>query len=310
MDSSSNNRQPAPALLPASPRIRMHARHARTILALTKPRITLASVMTVAAGYAAAGGVADPGFLHLLGGAALAAAGSLALNQWWERDTDPMMARTRGRPLPQGRLTPAAALAASALWSAAGLAWLALACGTMAAWLGAAIILIYGCLYTPLKRHSRFATEVGAISGALPPLLGAAAAGQPWAPGAWTLAGILLFWQMPHFYAIGWLHRHDYRAAGLPLQPALDHDGRQTATFALSYAMATAAAAIIPWAMGWCGPLYGAVAAAAMGWLLWRAIRWRSARNRDVEARRLFRATLLVLPPVMLALAVEGAARG
>jgi protoheme IX farnesyltransferase len=279
---------------------------AADVLALTKPRIAVASVLTVVGGYVAASGAADAGLAHTAGGSFLAAAGSLAYNQWWERDSDLLMARTSGRPLPQGRMRASTALAWGLGFSIAGLIWLYLACGTLASLIGAAIIIIYGFIYTPMKRLSRRATEIGAVSGALPPLLGAAAAGQPESIAAWTLAGILLFWQMPHFYAIGWIHRADYRAAGLPLQPTRDPDGKQTASLAVLHVLATAVVAIWPLVCGHFGWVYGLTAGVTMAWLIWRAIRWRLAVDRNFEARRLFRATLFTLPPLMFALMIEG----
>src|SRR5207302_2023285 len=128
-----------------------------------------------------------------------------------------------------------------------------------AAVIAAATILIYGVVYTPLKRRSRWATEVGAVSGALPALLGNAAAGHLGARSGVVLTLILLCWQMPHFFAIGWRHRGDYRAAGFRLLPAVDASGARTAAWSLAYTLALVIVSLVPWVQGWLGPCYGAV---------------------------------------------------
>jgi len=167
------------------------------------------------------------------------------------------MQRTRARPLPQGNLTPPEALAWSAGFSVSGVALLGLFVNPAAATLAAATILVYGVVYTPLKRRTRWATEIGAVSGALPALLGNAAAGDLAARPGIALTAILLLWQMPHFFAIGWRHRDDYRAAGFPLLPAVDPDGRRTAAWSLGYSVALLIVSLVPWALGWFGPIYG-----------------------------------------------------
>jgi len=157
-----------------------------------------------------------------------------------------------------------------------------------------------------MKRWTRWATEAGAIPGAMPPLLGAAAAGDPVNAGAWVLAGILLFWQMPHFYGIGWTCREDYRMAGFPLLPAVDTDGRRTASWAMGYAWLLAAVSLLPWAMGWLGPVYGFTALAGSLFLLRKSWNFRrSGICRERAARQLFVGTILYLPPVMAALMLD-----
>ena len=280
---------------------------ARALIALTKPRVAFASVLTALAGYAAtpgAGGLTDN--LTLLAGAGLAAGGTLAFNQWWERETDPLMARTRSRPLCLGLITPGLALRWSILLSVTGVALLAVAFNMATAAVAGAIIVIYGFIYTPMKRVTRWATEVGSLSGALPPRLGSAAAGDFWSVPAWILAIVLLFWQMPHFYAISWIYRADYRAAGLPLLPATDETGRRTAAWTMGYTAALAVVLVAPWPLGWTGPLFGLTGTTCAAVLLVMA--WPFLRHPDaVTARRLFRSTLITLMPLMLAIVLDRA---
>ena len=239
-------------------------------------------------------------------GIALSAGGALSLNQWWERKTDAMMRRTAGRPLPQGRVSPGLALAWSLCLSAGGVVSLHGFANGAAASLALATIVIYGLVYTPLKRRTRWATEIGSLSGALPPLLGAAAAGDPWSRPAWVLAAVILFWQMPHFFAVGWMYREDYRAAGFPLLPAVDGSGEATAKWSLAHSVMLCAVSVASWALGLAGPVFGvasAIGGTAMLWASWRF--WRRAGDRDREGRRLFFTTILYLPPVMVALVVD-----
>jgi len=294
----------------ASPRTADYVRSAwpatlGALLALTKPQLAFMTVLTAMVAY----GTARPeaGFaLATLLGTTLAATGALSLNQWWERRADARMQRTRGRPLPQARVTPATALAWSLALSIAGVGLLATLVNPAAAAVAALTILIYGLVYTPLKRRTRWATELGAISGALPPLLGNAAAGDLWAAPGTGLAVLLLFWQMPHFFAIGWRHRADYRAAGFKLLPAIDATGRRTAAWSLCYAALLLPVSLAPWALGYLGALYGVPSALAGGAFLWRAWQFAAAPgDREIAARRLFFASIVYLPVVIIALAFD-----
>jgi protoheme IX farnesyltransferase len=274
------------------------------VFALTKPRLAAMSVLTTMTAYATAWPVAGPTLTTLVG-TALAAAGALSLNQWWERRLDALMVRTRGRPLPSASLRAGEALAWSVGFSIGGAVVLANFVNFTAAALAAATILIYGVVYTPLKRRTRWATEVGSLSGALPALLGNAAAGDISARPGLVLAAILLLWQMPHFFAIGWRHRADYRAAGFPLLPAVDVTGSRTAAWSLGYTMALVVVSLTPWALSWLGPIYGVTTALANAWFLHRAWRFVVDPNRDRAARRLFLASIFYLPLVMGALIGE-----
>lgn len=277
------------------------------LLALTKPQLALMSVITSMVAYGAARPMAGAaGALVTFAGTSLAAGGALSLNQWWERRADAQMRRTRNRPLPQGRLHPGAALAWSLTLSAAGVGVLAVRVNLPAAAVATLTILAYGLVYTPLKRRTRWATELGAVSGALPPLLGNAAAGDLWAAPGVALAGFLLFWQMPHFFAIGWRHRADYRNAGFKLLPAVDATGRQTARWSLLYSALLLPVSLAPWALGYLGAIYGVTVALAGGAFLLCAWQFAAATpDRDPAARRLFLASILFLPLVLAALAVD-----
>lgn len=300
MDSALNN--PAAGEERPLSSVETIARFSRALLDLAKPKIAIASVITAVATYiAAAENIRLSGIMALLLACGMAAGGSLAFNQWWERDSDPLMRRTRSRPLPQNIISPAGALIWSLVLSLAGFLWLWGAFGTRAASLGLATILIYAGIYTPMKRHSSWATEVGSISGALPPLIGAAAAGHLASPAAWLLAAALFFWQMPHFYAIGWIHRDDYRAAALPLLPASDPDGRRTALWMLAYSAMLVLLILLPWSAGLITGISGAIALTGSLWILIRAWKFHAATDdRIPAARRLFRATLFALPAILI----------
>lgn len=297
---------PTPILAPAAPlsSSKSWSAHAAAVYALTKPRLAAMSVLTTLVAYATARPAVSTLPATILG-TVLSAAGALALNQWWEREADARMARTRGRPLPRAQLTPRCALGWSMAFSVGGVATLAAGVNVTAAALAAATIVIYGLIYTPLKRRTRWATEVGSLSGALPALLGNAAAGDLGARPGLVLTSILLLWQMPHFFAIGWRHRRDYQAAGFPLRPAVDPTGRNTAVWSFGYTVLLAPVSLLPWIAGWLGVVYGVSAALAGGWLLWHAGRFLFTADRDDAARGLFRATLAYLPFVLGALLID-----
>jgi protoheme IX farnesyltransferase len=279
----------------------------RAWVALGKPRLAGISMLTTLVAYATARPGARPGeALLLLAGTTCAAAGALSLNQWSEREADALMRRTRSRPLPAGEVAPGAALAFSVILSLTGATALAVGVNATTALLAAATILIYGFAYTPLKRHTRWATEIGAVSGALPALMGNAAAADLAAAPGLVLALLLWFWQMPHFFALGWRHRADYRAAGFRLLPAVDHDGARTGAWSAAYAVALLGASLVPWALGSLGPIYGLSAALGGGVFLRAAWRFaiRSA-DRDGAATRLFSASLVYLPAMMVALVID-----
>lgn len=273
---------------------------------LTKPRLSLLSVITALVGYLAA--LPDRGFwtlFHFLVGTALSAAGAATLNQWYERDTDAIMKRTRERPLPSGQVAASTALLLGLALSAVGVIQLSLGANLLAGMLGLATIVSYVAIYTPLKRKSRWATEVGAVAGSLPPLIGwAAAEGQITALG-WILFGILAVWQIPHFMAIAWTFRKDYESAGFPMLTVVDPTGRKAAAWSMVNAVALFLISLLPWYLGLCGWLYGTVAIVFGIWILKRSYHFVADRNRDSAARKLFFNSIFYLPAVLFSLVID-----
>jgi protoheme IX farnesyltransferase len=266
-------------------------------LELAKPRITLMVAFTALVGFvtAAAGPLALGLLAAALAGTALVAAGASVLNQVMERDTDALMLRTRGRPLPAGRLTPKEASGFGALLTGAGLLLLLLRCGPLSAGVALATWASYLFVYTPLKLRSPLATLVGAVPGALPPVIGWTAARQSLDGGAVVLFAILFLWQVPHFLAISWLYRDDYARAGFPMLPVLDRDGTFTGRQAVVHSLALLVVSLAPVVAGMAGRAYLAGAfLLGVGFTLFAL---RFARARDLpSARRLFFASVLYLP--------------
>jgi protoheme IX farnesyltransferase len=269
-------------------------------LELTKPRITAMVVFTALVGFAtAAPGPLWTGVLAAtLAGTALVAAGASVLNQVMERDTDALMLRTRTRPIPSGSILPREARVFGGLLTVAGLGLLLAWCGPLAAAVALLTWTSYLFLYTPLKRRTPLATLVGAVPGALPPVIGWAAASASLNPGAFLLFAILFLWQIPHFLAIGWIYRDDYARAGVLTLPVLDREGTFTARQAVVHSLALLFVSLAPYASGLAGPAYLAGAFLLGVALTLFALRLR--RGRDlVSARRLFLASLLYLPVLL-----------
>src|SRR5512143_765515 len=227
-------------------------------LELTKPRITVMVVFTSLVGFvmASPGPLALPLLALALVGTGLVASGAAVLNQVIERDTDALMLRTRGRPLAAGRVSLLEAVVFGALVTGAGLAVLLLGCGALPALVALTTWSSYLFLYTPLKRRTPLATLVGAVPGALPPVIGWTAASGSLEPGAFILFAILFLWQVPHFLAIAWLYRDDYARAGFPTLPVLDREGTFTARQAAVYCLALLFVSLAPFASGFAGPAY------------------------------------------------------
>lgn len=280
-----------------------------SLVALTKPRLSMLSVLTAVLAYAAAR--ADWALvtsLAMIVGTMFSAAGALTLNQWFERDADLIMERTRDRPLPRGTVTPVMALAWGLAHSIAGVGLLILWVNGLAALIAAATIVLYVAVYTPLKRRTRWATEVGAIPGALPPLIGWAAAEGGISVLGWILFAILLLWQMPHFFAIGWVYREDYKVAGFPLLPVLDETGWATAVWSLVYTVALVVVSLIPWWMGQGGAVYGITTLTCGLLFLLLAVRFLIENDfaaRKLAARHLFFGSLIYLPLVLGVLVLD-----
>jgi protoheme IX farnesyltransferase len=274
---------------------------------LTKPRITTMVMFTALVGFVLAsppGSVRVAGLVSALVGVGLVAAGASALNMLLERHTDARMLRTRQRPLPAGRLRPVEAAGFGVLLTGAGLAHLTLFSGPLSAWVAFATWASYVFLYTPLKTRTSLATIVGAVPGALPPVIGWAAARGTLDPGAWVLFAILFLWQIPHFLAIAWLYREDYARGGLPMLPVVDPDGRLTGRQAVAHSLALLIVSLAPGASGMAGGW--ALAGAAVCGLLLTAVAVRLAVRRTLPAaRELFLASLVYLPAVSLLLVLD-----
>src|SRR5688572_19242904 len=245
-------------------------------VALTKPRLNLLVLVTTLAGlYLASPAGVEVGLLvNTLVGTALVAGGAAALNQVWERRTDALMRRTSMRPLPRGRLGTGEGAWFGVLLSAIGLAHLGLAVNATAAVVAGSTLIRYVLVYTPLKLRTPLATVVGAIPGALPPVIGWSAATGRISLEALVLFGIVFFWQMPHFLAIAWLYRDDYANAAIPLLPVLEPDGRRTGQQALVYSAALWPVSLLPAAVGLAGVPYMMVATVLGLLFVWLALRF------------------------------------
>jgi protoheme IX farnesyltransferase len=266
-------------------------------VAITKPRLNVLVIATSAAGFYLASGapIETAGLALTIAGTALVAGGASGINQVLERDVDARMERTCLRPLPDGRLQRGDALAFAAALSAAGLILLAATANVMAAAVALATLLTYAFVYTPLKRRTPLATVVGAVPGALPPLIGWAAVRGSLAPEAWTLFAIVFLWQMPHFLAIAWMYREDYARAGFPMLPVIEPDGLSTGRQAVLYAAVLVPASLMPTVVGLAGALY-LWAALALGTLLF-VLAVAFARTRSLAAARwLFLGSITYLP--------------
>ena len=265
-------------------------------VALAKPRLNVLVIASAVAGYVMAGGDTAnlPALLWTIVGTGLVAGGASAFNQILERRQDGLMIRTRLRPLPDGRLTAGEAVLYGAIISAAGLAILAAGVNVLAAGVALATLACYAVIYTPLKRRTSFATVIGAVPGALPPVIGWAAAAHSLSHGALILFAIVFLWQMPHFLAIAWMYRDDYARAGFPMLPVIEPDGRSTARQAVVYSAALLPVALAPTLIGMSGEAYFAGALALSLLLLGMSVRFAMTRS-TADARRLFFTSLAYL---------------
>ena len=270
---------------------------------LVKARLTLLVLLTTAVGFylGAPGPVNLLALLHAVFGAALAAAGAAALNQWWERRLDALMHRTKSRPIPAGRMLPLSALIAGSLLAIAGIIYLRFNCNSLSAWLAAATIVIYIFAYTPLKRISTANTLVGAIPGALPLMIGWAAASGRLDPGAWSLFAILFFWQLPHFFAIAWMYREDYARAGFEMVSKGDDTGARSASQSVLFCMLLLLVSGIPAFLGVVNSIYLGVELILNGLFIIVAMRFLRTQLAT-DARRLFLTSIAYLPLLLLAL--------
>ncbi len=278
----------------------------RDYIELTKPRITWLILMSTGIGYffGLPGGAGWWQFfknvpllslLHTIQGTGLIASGTAALNQWYEREADRKMTRTAKRPLPAGRISPAGALAFGLALSVAGFLVLWLGVNLLAGLIGAFTLLSYLFIYTPMKQRTWWSTTVGALPGAMPPMIGFAAAAGTLTRDSWVLFAILFLWQFPHFYSIAWMYKEDYARAGIRMLPVVEPDGRSTARQIVLFGLALIPVSLAPALLGMSGRIY-LVGALLLGlWFLYSGLRVAAERTA-LRARGVLLASVLYLP--------------
>ncbi len=280
----------------------------RDLVELVKARLTLLVLLTTAVGFylGADSPINFAALLHTVFGTAAAAAGAAALNQWWEYKLDALMHRTRSRPVPAGRMRPRDAVILGAALSIFGVIYLAFVCNALSAALAAITIIIYIFAYTPLKRVSTFNTALGAVPGALPPMIGWAAARGTLNAGAWMLFAILFFWQLPHFFAIAWMYRDDYARAGFQMISSDDRTGERSASQSVFFCMLLFIVAGLPAFLGIATVFYLLAELVLGGVFIAVAMRFLKTRATS-DARRLFITSIIYLPLLLGALVLSKA---
>ncbi len=280
----------------------------RDLVELVKARLTLLVLLTTAVGFylGADSPINFAALLHTVFGTAAAAAGAAALNQWWEYKLDALMHRTRSRPVPAGRMRPRDAVVLGAALSIFGVIYLAFVCNALSAALAAITIIIYIFAYTPLKRVSTFNTALGAVPGALPPMIGWAAARGTLNAGAWMLFAILFFWQLPHFFAIAWMYRDDYARAGFQMISSDDRTGERSASQSVFFCMLLFIVAGLPAFLGIATVFYLLAELVLGGVFIAVAMRFLKTRATS-DARRLFITSIIYLPLLLGALVLSKA---
>ena len=275
-------------------------------LELTKPRLSMLSVITTLVGYAAARPGWHPGeFTALVVGTCACAGGVAALNQWMESETDAVMPRTSDRPIPAGKIATGSAFVIGSGLCAGGLGVLFTYMHGGAAFFALLTVISYLAVYTPAKRWSPWSTEIGAVAGAFPPLIGWAAAGGGVTALGWILFAVLFFWQIPHFMAVAWTYRKDYSAVNFPMLPVRDSEGGKVARWSMVNAVALILVCLLPQALGLASTYYTGVTALLGAWFLARAVAFMQKTNRDQNARRLFITTIGWLPLQLGALVAD-----
>jgi len=270
------------------------------LLDLTKARLNLLVLITTFVGY----WMGSPGAMDWLRlvcamvGTALTAAAAAALNQLWERKVDALMTRTASRPLPSGRMKGRMAFGLGFMLGTAGTSLLWFAVNPLSALLALGTLVIYVLLYTPMKRRTAFCTLVGAVSGAIPPVVGWAAANPHLTLGAWVLFAVLFTWQMPHFLAIAWMYRDQYRGAGLVMLRRDDETGFATAATSFAFTLLLTASTLVPFNAGSAGGTYLGGALLVNSVFFLAALHFFADRSRPV-ARRLFFASIIYLPLIL-----------
>ncbi len=273
---------------------------------LTKPRIAFLLVLTSAAGfYLGSKGAFDVVlFANSLIAITLLAFGVATLNQYWERDLDTLMERTALRPLPTNRVTPSEALIFGILQCGIAEAYLFIFVNGLTALLGLCVIVGYILVYTPLKTKTSASTAIGAIPGALPPLMGWTAATNDITLGAWALFAMQFLWQFPHFFAIAWLYREEYAKAGILMLPVVDPEGRLTARQIVMFAIMLLPVSLAPFFFGISGPIF-LVGASLLGlWFLRTSIQSARAKTKE-KARRLLFVSVIYLPLLFILMVAD-----
>jgi protoheme IX farnesyltransferase len=273
---------------------------------LIKARLTALVLLTTFVGFylGESGAVNYLLMFHALFGTALVASGAAALNQLLEREYDAKMRRTASRPLPAGRLQPATVAIFGGVCSVAGLIYLATLVNLLTSVVGAVTSISYLFIYTPLKRVTWVNTLVGAIPGALPPLMGWTAARNELSGEGWTLFAILAFWQIPHFMAIAWLYREEYAKAGFVMLPNVDADGSRTAQYAVGNTLALFVFSLCPFLLKMNGQIYLATAMILSAGYFWCAARFARQLTQQ-RARQLFLASIIYLPLLLAAMCID-----
>jgi len=281
-------------------------RRALDFLELTKPRVSLMVLVTMFVGFYL-GSEHGAGYLRLIEtliGTALAAGGTLALNQFLERRADALMARTRHRPLPDGRMQPTEALLFGVGLTAAGLLILALTVNALSALVTASIVGSYLFIYTPLKQRSSLCGIVGAVPGALPPVIGWTAATGSLSVEAWVLFAIMFLWQIPHTLAIARLYRDDFAKAGIQFLPVIESDGWTTGRQIITHSLALLVVSLLPTLLGLAGTVYFLAALLLGSGFLWYGIGLAISQSL-AAARRLLLASLIYLPLLLVVMALD-----
>jgi heme o synthase len=273
---------------------------------LTKPDVTFLVVITTLAGFylGSNGPIEWATLLSTVCATMLVAGGTAALNQYVERDLDAVMRRTAARPLPTGQLRPRDALIFGVLTIVAGAAWLALAANTLAALVALTTTILYLGLYTPLKKRTPLSTAVGAIPGALPPLIGWAAAHGSLSLGGWILFAILFFWQFPHFMSIAWMYREDYARAGIRMLPVVDRDGNSTFRQIICTSAILVWVSALPSVIGMAGIGYFFLAL-VLGMILLQVSLWANRSRTNARAKWLMHATVAHIPLLLICLVLD-----
>ena len=274
-------------------------------LELTKPRVTLMVALTALVSFYLASASVDLVLLfHTIVGTTLLAAGCAVSNQYLEREVDGRMQRTRSRPLPSGRITSGRALIFGVVLTLGGALYLGAAANLLTGGLGLASAALYLFGYTPFKKKSPFCTTIGAFPGATPVLLGWAGARGTLDPEAWILFAVLFLWQYPHFLAIAWVYREDYRRGGFRMLPQVDPGGRNTARQILIFILLLVPVSLLPAQVGLSSSLYAAGAVVLGGILLWSGLRVIRTRSR-AAAHTLLKTSVVYLPLLMVLMALD-----